>query len=214
MRSTRHLTALVAVLTLLGACQSPEPETPAATVAATTPPATPATPTASASATPTPTPEDYMVPAAIDEAYVQRVLTALYNLESEAVRQMVAAGEVTPQAEALVRAANRTAVVDRYLESYRADAADNFPRVLRPPGDQKITLDELVTVQPDCIFSRVSRDYSNVLVDPAALDGQTFVQLLPKTADQQFGDQNPTPWIIGGSVLRADGSRPENPCAP
>jgi len=218
MRSTRRLAAPPTLLALLTACQSTErePSTPTATIAASTPPAPSPSPSASPppSPSPSPSPEDYTVPAVIDEPYVQRVLTALYNLESEAVRQMVAAGEVTPEAEALVRAVNRSAVVDRYLESYRADASENFSRLLQPPGNQRIILQELVSVVDGCIFARANRDYVDVLVDPAALEGQTFVQLLPKTADQDFGERNPTPWIIGGSVLQTDGSQPENPCAP
>lgn len=135
--------ALLAVLTT--ACQPAEPTTPAATIAA--PSATPTTTPAPEPSlpSPSPAPEDYAVPAVIDEPYVQRVLQALYSLESEAVRQMVAAGEVTEEAAALLRAANRPVRIDPLLERYRGLAAQGFPGVLEEPGNQVVT----VTIQDE-----------------------------------------------------------------
>lgn len=212
MRVIRHLAPLLTALTLLAACQPPEPETPAATLAATTPPAVPATSTASASATPAPSPEDYTVPAVIDEAYVQRVLTALYDLESEAVRQMVASGEVTSETESLIRATVRVELAERDLDAYRQGAAEGFPGVFRPPGNQEVLLQEVVTAKPDCVFARTSRDFTDVLADPGSQAGTTYVQLLLKDSAQDPANSNPTPWIVGGSSLRTDAGQPEDPC--
>lgn len=216
MRSTRRLAATLTLLAFLPACQPPDPETPTATIAAPTPPASTSTPTAppSPSSSPSPSPEDYTVPAVIDDAYVQRVLTALYHLESEALRQMVASGDVTSETEGLIRALVRSDLAERDLDAYREGASEGFPGVLRPPGDQQITLHELIAAKPDCIFAQTLRDFTAVLSDPGSQNGITYVQLLLKDEGQDPFDSNPTPWIVGGSVLRADEGRPEDPCEP
>lgn len=152
--------ALLAVLTT--ACQPAEPTTPAATIAA--PSATPTTTPAPEPSlpSPSPAPEDYAVPAVIDEPYVQRVLQALYSLESEAVRQMVAAGEVTEEAAALLRAANRPVRIDPLLERYRGLAAQGFPGVLEEPGNQVVTVTTVISASAECLFSSGTRDFTAV----------------------------------------------------
>lgn len=212
MRTTRRLAATLTLLALLGACQPPEPQPPTATIASS-PPTQDPTPSEPPSSTPSASLEDYTVPAVIDDAYIQNVLTALYNLESEAARSMVASGQVTEEAERIVRAINRVDLVEPLLASYRESAAEDFAGVLQPPGNQAVRVEELLAATPNCVFVHTTRDFSGVLEEPSPLSGPTFIQLLPKAVDQDPGQLNPTPWIVGGSVLRTDGSSPENACA-
>lgn len=214
MRTIRRLAATLTLLALLTACQTPEPETPTATIAApsTQGASTPAS-AASPSPTPSPSPVDYTIPAVIDESYVQRIVTALYDVESKAVQDMVAAGEVTPEVEAVLNALYRTDLVEAYLTSYRESAADGFPEVLQSPGAQAVRLDQVFSAKPNCIFASATRDFGDVLVEPNTQAGITYVQFLLKPAAQDPTGLNPTPWIIGGNILRADESVPEDQCA-
>lgn len=214
MRPTRPaFAALVLLAGLISACQPAEPENPAATLAASTPTPTPSSTTESPLPSPSPTVADYAIPDPIDAPYVQRVLQALYSLESEAVRQMAAADEVTDDAAALLRAANRPVRIEPLLERYRGLAAEGFPGVLDQPGDQIVTVATVISANEACLFASGYRDFRSVAETPEFGDDAVFYfQLLPKDPAQDETGLNPTPWMLAGGEVRSDGVIPEDPC--
>lgn len=217
MRSQRNALILTALLTLATACQSPDP-VPAATLPSplTTPTATTSTPPPEPSAPPPsptpPSPPDYAIPDAIDADYAQLVVQTLYSLESEAVREMRRTGEVSDRAQAILRAINRPEQIDFQIDIYRRLLTDGFQGLRSEPGDQQLTVEELVTARENCIFLAAHRDFSQVVEEPSELPGPTYVQLLPKTVENDPAGLNPTPWMIGGSVIRTDDRPLEDPC--
>lgn len=214
MRTTRRLATTLTLLALLGACQTPEPETPTATIAAPSAAPTPSpTATAPPSPTPPPSPEDYAVPAVIDEAYIQRVLTALYDLESEVVRLAQASGGLSDPARDLLRAIYRPEQTSFQFSVYEEASAEGFPGLRPTPGNQGFAVQDLLSATTECIFVAGQRDFSEVLSAPSELEGLTYVQLLPRVAAEDPGARNATPWMVGGSERRPDGSVPEDPCA-
>lgn len=216
MRSQRNTLILTALLTLATACQR-EPPVPAATLPSplTTPTTSTPSPEPSASPpSPTPAPSpDYSVPEVIDADYAQLVVQTLYSLESEALRAMKQDGAVSDRARALLSAIHRPEQIDFQLDGYRQLVADGLQGVRAEPGDQELTVERLVTLQSDCIFVAAHRDFARVVEQPSGGSGLTYVQLLPKVAEADPEGLNPTPWMIGGSVIRSDDSVPEDPCA-
>jgi hypothetical protein len=152
----------------------------------------------------------YRAPAAIDEAYVERVLNALYHVEGDAVRLMIDARGMSPEAERLLRSLYTQESVQPVLDSYRSEAAAGFPTARSPLGDVTIDVDRLFTATPSCIFASGRRDFSRantVQVDPNLVD---FVWLVPAEPGQTA---NPTPWRIQRQTYRTDGLEERDQCA-
>lgn len=215
VRPPRLALAALALLSMLTtACEAPEPDTPTATIATNTDRTSPPPPSPSPDPSPSPSPEDFTIPEVIDEAYVQRVLQTLYSLESEAVRQMVTAGQVTEEAEGVLRAINRPSRIEQQLAGYRELAEQGFPGVLDDPGDQRITISAVLSADSECIFAAGERDFSEVAESPEfdATD-VAFFQLLPRDATSDVHAVNPTPWMLAGGEIRSDGATPEIPCS-
>lgn len=206
---TRRVAALLALgLTLAAGCQAKadEPLPPAAQVQTPTPSPTPTEP---ASPSPSPTPETYEIPEVMDEVYVERVLNALYRVEGDALRLMVPAKAVTPEAERLLRALYSDEYVQPLLESYRAEAAQGFPTARNPVGDPTFNVSEVIAATPNCILVGGYSDLSQVVTatqaEPAT---QEFVWLSPVRKAN-----NPTPWIIRLSIVEREGLPEGEGCA-
>lgn len=216
MRSQRNTLILTALLTLATACQRPDPPVPAATLPTpvTTPTPTTSTPPAEPSPSPTPPPPpDYSVPEVIDTAYAERVLEALFALESEAVREIVQSGALSERAEALLRATYRPdGQADLRVEDYRNRAGQVGVGLRENPGDQGFDVDRVLVARSACAYVAGRRDFSLVLQTPTESEGLTYVQILPKVGENDPQGLNPTPWMIGGSEYRPDGSTPEDAC--
>lgn len=207
---TRRVAALLALgLTLAAGCQAKadEPLPPAAQVQTPTPSPTPTEP---ASPSPSPTPETYEIPEVMDEVYVERVLNALYRVEGDALRLMIQAGTVTPEAEGMVRALYAEEYAGPLLEAYRADADEGFPGLPSPVGDPTFDVNQVIAASPSCILASGLPDLSGVTTAVEADDREEFLWLTPLQGQEQA---NPTPWEIRLSIFESEGLPEASQCA-
>lgn len=206
----RTATALLLSLALAGCrAEAEEPLPPAAQVTTPTPTQTPPAPT------PTPPPatptESYEVPAVIDEAYVERVLNALYRVEGDALRLMLEAGTMTPEAERLLQSLYAEDYLPPVVDAYQTEAAAGFVNVRRPSGDTTFDVHEVISATPTCIFASGLRNFSATAGEPPDRTGEEDFVWLSPSQPQQAG--NPTPWKIELQLYRTDGLPEEDRCA-
>lgn len=197
----------IALVAALPACQGVEPPAPVASLESSPPIA--ATPREE------PSTEEGQVldtPSETQATYAQRVLQTLYDLQSAALREAVAEGALTEHAQLLLRQAYHPEQVDAIIQEFQVEAARGFPDVLPTPGRITVEITNVISASDSCMFLAGTRDYQEVFKEPRAQAGEVeFTQLLaaPPTEDDS---ENSTSWLIGGTVLRADGTQPENPC--
>lgn len=218
MLAARSVNALSCVLIalLLPACERGRANTPTATVTESqdvesqqNPTTEPPSSTENLEAA-----DSYEIPGSIDAAYLQRVLQALYNAEGEAGRLIVSSGSVSQSAVEILNAIYDPTQVAERVDTYRQQVAEGLPDTLRPPGNVSVSVTEVIYADRDCAFVAGLRDFSAVVVEPRDRTGERdYFQLLPVEPGQDPNGHNPTPWVIGGSVVRGDQSQPENPCA-
>ena len=156
-------------------------------------------------------------PAALDEAYVQGVLTALDELFGAAVRAMLASrGDFSDPAFVQPLRAGYTesefmvmvGVFDEWVEQ-------GFPGVRSDPGPRRRVLSEIRYASPTCLEVVVARDLSEMVEElPSGhLEPDEFVALVPAGELDDVMGLNPTPWHIIWEEL-FDEEIPEGKCAP
>jgi hypothetical protein len=163
------------------------------------------------------TPADpYAVPAVIDEAYVNRVLAALDQVEGDVVRSLVA--NRVPQIDdtSRLRAIYNDPQFQLEADGLIKTTQTGLGQYKNPPGNRKTAVTRLVIVRPDCILVEARTDFTEVvLVLPERPADQVKAITLRRTqdgADQR--DLNPTPWSISNAELIKQGSSPQEPqCA-
>ncbi len=191
---------LVAVLALAAGCNGKADDGPAATIP-------PSAPTTSAPADP------YAVPAVIDEAYVNRVLAALDQVEGDATRSIVAAGGLVPDAGAKLRSIYNDPQLEQQLNLL---TKTDLGRLKMPPGNRKTAVRRLVQARPTCILVDVTLDFSDLVNNPPVrpLDEVDFLTLRPTQPQADPLEVNPTPWSVSNEEVLKSGAlpRPENQC--
>lgn len=157
----------------------------------------------------TTTPERYEVPAAIDAAYVNRVLAALDAVDGEVFRLYLRDRAISPGISARIKALYGTG--EKYDRTVREleDERDNRPA--REPGNRITTVTRLITTTPTCIYAQVTRDFRPVMGTVSGL--VAWVGLRPISALAEQGQYNPTPWGYVVDGFMPDRSEPPNPCA-
>lgn len=204
---------------LLVACQSNDGAVvePLNTVEPSPAPTAPATPTPS----PTQAPDDpYAIPddpADIDEAYVQRVLDALAEVQGETYRRLVIDGRISTDVEAITEQAYAfdayTTIIQTYEEILERDP--ELARFHDDPGDPQLRVESIIHAGRECTFLEVVEDLGAVLIDGGISENRQFYALGPYnqsrgTAD---GNLNPTPWKFSLTFgLPPDAADPENLC--
>ena len=142
---------MAAALVMLVACRgTPKAAPPGATVG-----------TAPAQTTTT---NPFAVPAAIDAAYVNRVLGGLDAAVGEVVRMVVASKTIPREASDRLRAlyANDP-LLQLKIDGFQADIRRDLAGYRLPiPGNKKTEVVELISASKSCIFSKVHRDFTAV----------------------------------------------------
>lgn len=191
---------LVAALALAAGCNGKADGGPQTTL--------PPPPTAS-----TTPPDPYAVPAVIDEAYVNRVLAALDQVEGDVVRSLVA--NRVPQIDDTkrLRAIYNDPQFQLELDDLVTFAKTDLSQYKVPPGNRKTTVTRVVTTKPDCIYVEASTDFSEVVrvLAERPPDEVKAITLRPTQAGADQQDLNPTPWSITNAELIKRGTSPVGP---
>lgn len=162
----------------------------------------------------TTTTSPYAVPAVIDAAYVNRVLAGLDAVVGDAVRIVVAARNLPPEALDRLRAVYaEDELLQLDIDGFQRDLRNGLSDYRPNPGNQVTIVAELINATPACIFSRVRRDYSLVGTNPLPGIGDAWVGLKPIDVSRDPNRYNPTPWAFVYDGFPKDRSRPPDPCA-
>ena len=155
--------------------------------------------------------DPYAVPAVINEAYVNRVLAALDQVEGDVIRNLVAT-RVPQIADTMrLRAIYNDPQFQLEFDDLLAFARTDLSQFKVPPGNRKTAVTKVVTARPDCTYVEASTDFADVVrVPPTQPADQVKAITLRRTqdgADQQ--DLNPTPWSISNAELIKRGEAPK-----
>lgn len=204
-RAVRSVAArLMLVLVLVaavGCSRSPAAAPPSATVG-TEPPRTTTT-------------DPYAVPAVIDEAYVNRILSVFDAINGEVSRLVVRTRTIPPEAIDRYRSIyGKGKALQLQVDLLQNDMLNSFADYKDPPGDQRTTVERLLTVTPTCLFVQVQRDYSAVTVQSNPSPSRLWVVLLPDPGDIDPWQYNPTPWYSPYDGYDRGRVAPPDPCRP
>ncbi|MDP9404168.1 MAG: hypothetical protein M3P85_12775 [Actinomycetota bacterium] len=194
----------VAVLTLAGgACSSSKGSDRADPVVPV--------PTAPAETTTTAAPDPFAIPEVIDEAYVNRVLAALDQVDGEALRRVVATEGIDADVLPMLRAIYNDPQFALELESLRSVLARGLDNFKTPPGNRKTTVARLISASPNCILLEAETEFSDVLrtETPDVPDEVELFTLRPTQQDANPSRVNPTPWSVGNAEVIKRGEMPK-----
>jgi hypothetical protein len=150
------------------------------------------------------------VPDEITAEYVQAVLDELYALQGEALRELIAVGQLNEKTVGLLEAVYADAALIQTLNSAEALVFNGFAEIRNPPGDVKVTVQSLVRATKSCVFVVAEQDYSQVRLTEVELP-PTALALVPASVEQ-IDRGNPTAWAIASDFWNEDGSPVEDQC--
>ena len=175
--------------------------------------ADPTVPTAAPSTTAPATPDVSVIPATIDEPYLNAVLAALDEIDGQATRIIKSTKSFAKEAAGLLRAIYSTEAFDNESEVWfialaRSPDLDG----IRPnPGNRRTVVERIIAASPSCTWLAVRRDRSAVNTDPNP-DRIEYIALVPKEPAIDPAGSNPTPWMISADGFRDDTREPSKPC--
>ncbi|CAN5716586.1 hypothetical protein BH24ACT2_BH24ACT2_05500 [soil metagenome] len=152
-------------------------------------------------------PEDL---ADIDEAYVQVVVDALFEVDAKATEIFVETQEVDEDAVDILRGIYLPEEVERQVNIWEQDLALRSDELL--VGVLHNDVQRVIDVTEDCVYVEVRTDYSDVTTRDAPLRS-IYLGLTPKIDGDDSQQVNPTSWMLFMDGLDEDESEPENPCA-
>jgi len=192
----------VATLVAATACSSGKQKaTPSATV-----------PTAPAQTTTT---DPYAVPTVIDAAYVNRVLAGLDAVVGDVARLMLQTRSIPPDAIERYRSIYAMAdLLQQKIDLLQEDVRRNFADYKTPPGNPVTTVEQILSARADCVFARVSRDYSQIARTPAPTPSELWVVLVRRDSTSDSVEYNRTRWALGYDGYEPGRRAPGDPCAP
>ncbi|MGH9176934.1 MAG: hypothetical protein ACRD0N_00050, partial [Acidimicrobiales bacterium] len=151
--------------------------------------------------------DPFAVPEQIDAAYVDRVLVELNRVYGDVVRKVVGARTYDRADLDPLRAIFNEPLLALQAKQFGELTTMDPASFRQPIGDRRISVKELITARPDCIFARVEFDVSAVVVQAPPPDEAYYLTLTPTPADADPTDRNPTPW----SMTRESDGR-QDPC--
>lgn len=161
----------------------------------------------------TTTTNPYAVPEVIDVAYVNRVLAGLDALRGDLTRLIVTSRTIPREAYDRMRAMYGT---DEWLQlridTFQSDMRRGFSGYKLDPGNQITIVNQLLTARKDCIFARVTRDYSAVGPGASSISDKNWVGLIPLDRSRDPKGYNQTQWSLSYDGFPPDRSQPADPC--
>jgi len=160
----------------------------------------------------TTTTNPYAVPAVIDEAYVNRVLSGLDHAIGDIARIIARERTISPAVVDRLRALYGGQSFDLMVASLEADQRGGFSTYRDEPGDQDTIVTRVIRVSPSCVFVEAARDYSAVSSDPEAGTNTVWVSLRPAASGAVNHELNPTGWMITYDGFQKGRKEPPDPC--
>lgn len=150
----------------------------------------------------------YAVPAVIDTAYIDRVLAALDQVEGDAVRGLVAGGDVDAESVARLRAIYNDPEFERARSGLLETGADGVGEFKQPPGNRRTTVTQVLTASPTCILVEATTDFSAVATSPPPLNPAKYdlFTMRPSRAENDPAQLNPTPWSYSNAEVITRGN--------
>lgn len=202
--------AVAVAMAVAGACSDGRESQPGATV----PPGGDGAAT-SAPATTLPA-QSYEVPEVIDEAYVQKVVSAYDQVLGDAIRILVRDQGVSEDfLEHLLAIYTEPEFESQQRGWLEAVAQDDLRSRPESPGDPLTRVIKLERADSKCITVEVDRDFRPTLkpgVVPAESAEADYVVLVRKKPGRDPSKQNPTPWVMAFDGFKQDGTVPVNSC--
>ncbi len=146
-------------------------------------------------------------PADIDEAYVQAVVDALFEVDAKATKIYVETKDVTnKEAAAYLRSIYVPEEFERQINLWFQDLALRSGELL--PGVLGNEVRRVLDAASDCVYVEVIRDYSSTS-RLAAPPRAAYLGLTPKLPDDDPSELNPTAWMLFMSGVDPE---PGSPC--
>lgn len=161
---------------------------------------------------PTMPPDPYAVPAVIDEAYVNRVLAALDQAVGDVVRMVVSTKTLSPEAIERLQAVYVGDALQQRFRIFQNDIFNGLTAFQPNPGNKKTIVAALLSIESSCVFAKVSRDFSEVSVQPDPRLATQWVALRLSDSATKTGRYNPTPWVVIYDGFPENHTEPPNPC--
>lgn len=170
-----------------------------------------AAPTTSSSAPATP--DVSVIPATIDEPYLNAVLAALDEIDGQATRIIKSTRSFAKEAAALLNAIYSDEALGAESEVWFLSIAQDpeLTGIREQPGHRRSEVDRIIASSPTCIWTAVRRDYSATDVNPGPVRID-YLALQPLDRSNDPTGKNPTAWMIIRDSHLQDGSEPTNPC--
>lgn len=171
--------------------------------------------TTTTSTTTTLAPASYDVPEVIDQAYVQRVVSAYDKVLGDAIRVLKRDGGVSDEflkhLLAIYTAEEFEFQQDLWRESLAKGRLEKTPS---SPGDPVTTVIGISRSEPTCVIARAERDLAaNFEGDQAESEQDDYVVLVPKPGGRDPLGLNPTPWVLHFDGFNVDNSEPVEKCS-
>lgn len=160
----------------------------------------------------------YDVPEVINQAYVQRVVSAYDEVLGDAIRVLKRDGGVSEEFLKHLLAIYSEQEFE-FQQRFWLESVDGgvVAKYRDQPGDPRNEVLRLARADRQCLVTEVRQSYSEVLrdgVDPAATPQDDYLVLVQKTAARDPLSLNPTPWVVAFSGFKTDNSAPFDKCGP
>ena len=178
------------------------------------PPPEPTVPTAVSTSSSTAAPVDVsVIPAVIDEPYLNRVLAALDEVEQRAAEVIITNRSLVPEAVEILNSIYSDDEFTLQVDQWLTTLVDHPERLdLGPEGASRATsVERVIAESPSCVWLAVTRRYPQV-ASRAAFSRVEYVALQPLDRSNDPKGSNPTAWMIIAAGFRDDGEEPSNPC--
>jgi hypothetical protein len=176
----------------------------------------PSTTTSSTSTSTTLDPSAYAVPETIDQAYVQRVVSAYDHVLGDAIRVLKRDGGLSDDFLKHLLAIYTEPEFEGQQSSWRdALAAGDLDKRPAEPGDPVTAVVRLTRADSRCITAEVDRNLRPTLlsgIEPAESPQRDYVVLVRRKPGRDPAGLNPTPWVMAFDGFKLDDSVPVNSC--
>jgi hypothetical protein len=149
-------------------------------------------------------------PADIDEAYVQAVVDALFEVDAKATTIFLETQAPEQRAIEYLRAIYLQEELDQQVDVWFQSLARGTETLI--PGKLENDVTRLIGKTDDCVYLEVEVDFSATTTRDVG-SSINYLGLTPKRVNDDPSNLNPTAWMLFSDGVNLDGSEPENPCA-